>query len=130
MAHTLSEIICEKCSKKGNFYTTKKGASSCEQHSGSWPPPLINIEFIVSLPLKENSFGSMWHEMIVYLDDEIKMHQIYNDMPAGIFTKIEKLNGKLSIDYEGGNEVTKGMISLIEAYSAKVDEETGQVLNL
>lgn len=72
----------------------------------------------------------MWHEMIVYLDDEIKMHQIYNDMPAGIFTKIEKLNGKLSIDYEGGNEVTKGMISLIEAYSAKVDEETGQVLNL
>jgi len=129
MAHILSEIICEKCSKKGDFFNTFKGAARCEQHS-DFRNPVMNMEIKTNLPLKENNFGSMWHEMIVYLDNEIKMHQIYNNMPAGIFTKIEQLNGKLCISYEGGNEVTKGMITLIEAYSAKVDEETGHVLNL
>ena len=50
--------------------------------------------------------------------------------PVVVFTQITQTNGKLDIQYTGGNNKTKGMVSLLEAYSEKIDKETGRILNL
>jgi len=126
MAKSLSEIICEVCGDKGTLFYGDIKTVRCKWHHAPGAH-FLNIDFPISLPLQTNHFGVMWHEMIVYLDDQFQMYHDYEESSDIKFTKIAKEKEGLCIEYEGGDKTTEGMLALILAYAKVVDEETGAI---
>ena len=127
IAQSLSEIICEECGKHGAMYCDDWVCVRCEEHkiSGQYKKQTININ---GLSFDTNAIGVMRSEMISLLFRQIKMHVNYNSMPHVIFKKIERTDGKLSIEYSGGNDVTRGMVDLLIKYANNENSQSGLVL--
>ena len=132
MATMLSEIICEKCAKKGTIqYFGGELTPICDEHtiqhkdtnsSGDgfdYTAPLFNIE----------GMGTMWYAMITLLFRKINKRSNYLKDPMVTFKRIDKKGGQLHIEFTGGDEVTHGQVELLVTYANKIDEETGEVLD-
>jgi len=129
MTYILSGIICTECAEGGVMFNGKAISARCPSHSGPALPFLKRYSSI-ELPINTSDMGKMWHEMIIKLYRQIQVSQKDIKVPEVVPANITNIDGKLSIEYTGENDVTKGMVSLIEAYSEKVDKETGRILNL
>jgi len=129
MTYILSGIICTECAEGGVMFNGKAISARCPSHSGPALPFLKRYSSI-ELPINTSDIGKMWHEMIIKLYRQIQVSQKAIKVPEVVPANITNIDGKLSIEYTGNNDVTKGMVSLIEAYSEKVDKETGRILNL
>jgi hypothetical protein len=127
MACLLSEIVCEKCSEKGEMFNINSLAARCCAHRGPKFPFIKLTRNKRSLPFNIN-IGSMWHEMVKKLYLYTQDNRKKNDMPEIIFTEIAKTNGELCINYVNGDQIIEGMISFLLAYASKIDEESGGVI--
>lgn len=126
MSHWLSRLICEKCASKGTMFNTFGLAARCELHDKGHPHHLEYDE-TVDLPFQIKVSGSMWRLMTIEFYHLIQMHIRNNDMPYVDIKSVDKVNDKLCIVLTGGDEVTQGMVALLLAYAAKIDEETGDI---
>ena len=129
ITYILSGIICTECAERGVMFNGKAISSRCPLHCGPALPFLKRYSNI-ELPINTCGIGKMWHEMIIKLYRQIQENSKNTKVPVVVFTKITQTDGKLGIQYTGGNDNTKGMVSLLEAYSEKIDKETGHILNL
>lgn len=129
MTFILSGIICTECAERGVMFNGNSISSRCPSHSGP-ALPFTKRYSTIELPINTSGFGKMWHEMIIQLYRQIQENQKNTKLPVVVFTKITQTNGKLDIQYTGGDDMTNGMVSLLKAYSEKVDKETGRILNL
>ena len=120
MAFLVSQVVCEQCGARGTELSNYRG-TACELHGGEND---ITSDFLV-LPCQMEYFGGMWSVLISNLHLLIVGHQEENLMPKVKITKIFKKNGRLKIEYTGGNEVTRGMVRFIEEYASNINEETG-----
>ena len=127
IAQSLSEIICEECGKHGAMYCDDWVCVRCEEHkiSDQYKKQTVNIN---GLPFDTDVIGVMRSEMISLLFRQIKMHVDHNSMPTVNFKKIENTDGKLSIEYSGGNDVTRGMVDLLVKYANNENSQSGLVL--
>jgi len=128
MAYALSEISCEICGQQGSMFTGQHVTARCKLHNGL---SLRDQEdgVLDNLPFRVDNLGDRWYQMVVTLYEKILMHQKCNEMPEVTITQVEKANGKLVIGYYGGDESTQGMIELLQAYSMKINDNTGKVLS-
>lgn len=127
MAYWLSQIICEKCGSKGTMFNTFGLTARCELHDRG-RPHLMEYDETVDLPFQIKVRGTMWRLMILEFYHLIQLHIKCNDMPDVDIKCVHKVNGKLCIEFTGGNEMTQGMLALLLAYAARIDEETGDIL--
>jgi len=129
MTYILSGIICTECAERGVMFNGKAISSRCPSHSGP-ALPFAKRYSTIELPINTSGIGKMRHEMIIKLYRQTQENQKNIKVPVAVFTKISQTDGKLDIQCTGGNDKTKGMVSLLKAYSEKVDKETGRILNL
>lgn len=126
MADCLSEIICEQCSEHGSIYSEGWVRVRCDKHKMDYQ---INEEVIktAELPFHLKDIGAMWSEMLAILIRQIEMHVKHNKMPPVFFHSVVKREGKLHIDFSGGDKVTEGLVALLIAYANRIDAETGEI---
>ncbi len=122
MAYSLSELLCEECGENG--YQCINSTAKCEQHGGVY----LHFEKLPKPPFAITGIGTMWSNMLINLYHQIDMHVKTNGMPKVTYHCVEKRDGKLVIDYGGGDDTTHAMVALLLSYAAKVDEETGKIL--
>jgi len=128
-AHCLSRQICCVCGKQGWMFNSSSMIALCADHCHDTYKSIVP-EACIPIPTIIQSTGTMWHQMIINLLQETLFHQRENEMPVVDFEPPFKNNGQLQISYRGGNEVTDGMTDLLVAYAKKVDEETGEIINI
>lgn len=128
MSYWLSQIICEKCARKGTMFNTFGVTARCELHDNGHRHHILCDE-TADLPFQMKISGSMWRLMILEFYHLIQLHIESNDMPNVDIRCADKVNDKLSIEFTGGDEVTHGMLALLSAYAARIDEKTGDVLS-
>jgi len=127
MAKLISQTACEICGQQGQMLKNHTLAARCSAHNGlsfsyeetdSFKKPPFNV----------NKLGKRWGQMINTLYERVLALKNDGSMPDVKFNQVIKENGKLCIDYCGGNEVTHGMVDLLLLYSLKIDADTGQVI--
>lgn len=125
MASLLSITICDKCGLKGNRHNDLYVCTRCEKHLPSnqqkqqWPVP--------DLPFPTHDIGAMWLSMIDMFYSHVDANRhLYTDLA---FVEAKKVNGKLVLIIEKGNQKTDGMLAMLLAYANQVDEETGNPNN-
>jgi len=127
-AYCLSRQICCMCGKQGWMLNSSSMTALCADHCEDTYKCIVPA--CIPIPVIIKSTGMMWHQMIINLFQETLFHQRENEVPVVDFDQPFKKNGQLQISYRGGNEVTDGMTELLVAYAKKVDEETGQIINI
>jgi hypothetical protein len=128
MAYWLSHLICEKCGSRGTMINSFGATARCELHDGRLSH-YMEYDETADLPFPMSIKGTMWRLMILEFYDLIQTHSKNNDMPAVNIHCVSKVNGKLCIEFTGGDDVTQGMAALLLAYAEKIDEETGERLS-
>jgi len=122
MASLLSITICDQCGLKGNRHYDLYVCTRCEKHrqrkrqKEQWPA--------AELPFKTNGIGAMWLNIInmFYLRVDANPH-IYTDLT---FVEAKKVDGKLDLVLENGDDRTDAMLLMLHVYANRVDEETGE----
>jgi len=126
MAKLISKTACEICGQQGQMLQNDNLAARCSVHNEL----SFNYEETDSFknpPFDVNKLGKRWGQMISTLYERVLALTNDGSMPDVKFNRVIKENGKLCIDYCGGNEVTHGMVDLLLLYSLKIDADTGQV---
>jgi len=127
MAEHISQTACEICGQQGQMVNIHHLPARCSVHNEFY----FNNQEDISLkkpPCKVNKLGKRLDEMITILHERVVAQKNHGTMPDVKFKRVEKENGKLCIDYCGGNEMTQGMVDLLLWYSLKIDADTGQVI--
>lgn len=128
MAYWLSQIICEKCACKGIMFNSYGITARCEMHD-NWISHQREYDETSDLPFQICVSGTMWRHMMLEFYDLTQLHIKNNGMPYVDMKRVEKINGKLEMEFLGGDEVTHGMAALLLTYANKIDEETGEIFN-
>jgi len=128
MASLLSITICDQCGLKGNRHNDLYVCTRCKKHrpknqqkeqKKQWPTP--------DLPFPTDDIGAMWLSMIdMFYSHVVANRHLYTDLA---FIEAKKVNGKLKLVLEKGNQQTDGMLTMLLAYASRVDEETGKPNN-
>jgi len=127
MAQVLSGISCEICSLQGEMFNENAIASRCVTHGGT-RLRLLKRKRYIELPFNTKGIGKMWHEMLVKLFLQFQTMKLDKERSEAVITGIEIKDGKLNVEYIGGNEMTNGMVTLFLSYAEKIDGETGEKL--
>jgi len=128
MAISLSELVCDQCGNRAHLFNCPDIISPrCEAHGG-FPLDWSRSKISPDLPFNLSHIGVAWKEMVstFYLQNEIWSKD--NNIPQVIFNRIGKRNGKLYIEFTGGDDTADGMLNLLLAYTAITDENTGDIL--
>jgi hypothetical protein len=128
MVYWLSQLVCEKCGCKGSMFNSHGITARCELHDRGLTHR-TEYDESGNLPFKLGVNGAMWRQMVSEFHELTQTHAIENGMPPVFFGRVDKTNGKLNIQLNGGDEMTKGMADLLIAYAAKIDEETGEIVD-
>jgi len=128
MAQVLSGISCEICSLQGEMFNENAITSRCVIHGGT-RLILLKRKRYIELPFNTKGIGKMWREMLVKLFLQLQAMKIDKEIPEPVITGIEIKEGKLNVEYMGGNEMTNGMVTLFLSYAEKIDAETGEIIN-
>jgi len=128
MAYILSGISCEICALQGEMFNENTIASRCATHGGTRLRFLKRKRYI-ELPFKTDRVGKMWREMLVKLYLQFQAMKIDKESLEIALTGTEIKEGKLNVEYIGGNEMTNGMVTLFLSYAEKIDGETGAIIN-
>ena len=126
-ARCLSRNICYTCGKQGWMFNSGGMMAFCQEHCFD-TYSAFEPEAVIAIPITINGMGLMFHQMIINLYQLAIYHQV-NKMPTVHFNQPFKKNGELQILYQGGNQIMSGMVELLLAYSKKVDEKTGEIIN-
>lgn len=70
--------------------------------------------------------GDGWFNLIDCLCAAIEMGIRIGDMPPVSVIQVKEKLGTLRFRFRGGNEMTRGMVRVVEMLSAMVDEGSGQ----
>lgn len=122
-AEALSIMICEVCGAPAKRQQNDGWISTlCEEHSHDYcfddenPLDLSRVDCL--------GLGEFWSRMALMLIELCEWNTQENNMPEAILD-IQKLDGKLVVVIDSGDEFTKGMVDLFVAYANKVDEHSG-----
>mgnify|MGYP000329473407 CR=1 FL=1 len=127
MAEILSSLICDKCSLAGDLYFKGYVCTRCKKHK---PADAVFTKESVNLPFDTRNIGTMWKKCIDATLQFILINSNGIGCPNLIITGIKKDHQEqMLLEFTGGNEITKGMIEMLLAYSNKIDHETGDLKN-
>ncbi len=128
MAYWLSLLVCEKCGTNKIIFNSSGLTSHCEIHDKRHQH-YMEYDETSDLPFQVKINGLMWRHMILEFYHLIQLHIKCNDMPHVEIKCVGKVNDKLFIELTGGDKVTQGMLALLLAYAARIDDETGDILS-
>ncbi len=129
MANSLSKYICETCGVPGRLNSDVYGfwATLCQLHATK-KLATDNRDVDVS-EVAELGIGLAWSRLVVILKKSADWHTEKNRM-AEVWFDVFKLDGRLVIEYEGGDERLRGMVDLIVGYAKRIDEDSGVVVGI
>jgi hypothetical protein len=125
-AHTISKTVYEVCGDPGILNNDGGWLSTlCDEHGGQNSTADnrdVDISGVAALRL-----GAAWSRLAAILKNSAEWHTEHNGRPASAFF-INKSNGRLVIKASSDDQLTRGMVDIIEHYANRVDENSGVVI--
>jgi hypothetical protein len=125
-ADRVSKYVCWICGSPGVLNIDGNGcrATLCEVHE---PEDLLtdNSDIDVS-GVAHLKLGKAWSRMAAILQEFADWLTEQNGMPAATFFISISKDGRLHIEFAGGNERTEGMVDLIVGYANRIDQDSGR----